>query len=259
MQAGAIHDADEIGVRSPDHTPVASLGPGETGYLIAGIKDVRRGPLRRDRHRRRARRPPSAARRLPRPEADGVLRPLPDRRRPVLRPARGAREAAASTTPATPTSPRRPARSASASAAASSACSTWRSSASASSASSTSTSSPPRRRWPTSCTRPTATVVEVDNPSELPPHGGDRAHRGAVAHVHDPHAEGLHGHDHGPLPDPAGRDEEARVPLARAGGAHLQGAAGRGRRRLLRPAEEPHPGLRQPRLRARRLRARPTW
>jgi len=41
MQAGATHDADEIGVRRPDHTPVASLGPGETGYLIAGIKDVR--------------------------------------------------------------------------------------------------------------------------------------------------------------------------------------------------------------------------
>ena len=41
MQAGATHDADEIGVRRPDHTPVATLGPGETGYLIAGIKDVR--------------------------------------------------------------------------------------------------------------------------------------------------------------------------------------------------------------------------
>jgi GTP-binding protein LepA len=41
MQAGATHEADEIGVRRPDHTPVASLGPGETGYLIAGIKDVR--------------------------------------------------------------------------------------------------------------------------------------------------------------------------------------------------------------------------
>ncbi len=41
MQANAIHDADEVGVRRPDHTPVASLGPGETGYLIAGIKDVR--------------------------------------------------------------------------------------------------------------------------------------------------------------------------------------------------------------------------
>ena len=41
MQANAVHDADEIGVRNPEHTPVKELGPGETGYLIAGIKDVR--------------------------------------------------------------------------------------------------------------------------------------------------------------------------------------------------------------------------
>jgi GTP-binding protein LepA len=40
MQAGAIHDAEEIGVRLPAATPVAALGPGEVGYLIAGIKDV---------------------------------------------------------------------------------------------------------------------------------------------------------------------------------------------------------------------------
>ena len=40
MQAGAVHDADEVGVRRPDNTPVGRLGPGETGYLIAGIKDV---------------------------------------------------------------------------------------------------------------------------------------------------------------------------------------------------------------------------
>src|SRR5687767_6039196 len=40
MQAGAVHDADEVGVRRPDNTPVDRLGPGETGYLIAGIKDV---------------------------------------------------------------------------------------------------------------------------------------------------------------------------------------------------------------------------
>jgi GTP-binding protein LepA len=31
---------EEIGVRLPVPTPVASLGPGEVGYLIAGIKDV---------------------------------------------------------------------------------------------------------------------------------------------------------------------------------------------------------------------------
>ncbi len=41
MQVGATYEADEIGVRRPAHTPVPSLGPGETGYLIAGIKDVR--------------------------------------------------------------------------------------------------------------------------------------------------------------------------------------------------------------------------
>jgi GTP-binding protein LepA len=40
MQANATHDADEVGVRRPAPTPVPSLGPGETGYLIAGIKDV---------------------------------------------------------------------------------------------------------------------------------------------------------------------------------------------------------------------------
>ncbi len=40
MQVGAVHDADEVGVRTPGNVPVAALGPGETGYLIAGIKDV---------------------------------------------------------------------------------------------------------------------------------------------------------------------------------------------------------------------------
>jgi GTP-binding protein LepA len=40
VQAKATHDAEEIGVRLPATTPVASLGPGEVGYLIAGIKDV---------------------------------------------------------------------------------------------------------------------------------------------------------------------------------------------------------------------------
>jgi GTP-binding protein LepA len=40
MQANAIHPADEIGVRRPEPLPVQTLGPGEVGYLIAGIKDV---------------------------------------------------------------------------------------------------------------------------------------------------------------------------------------------------------------------------
>ncbi|MGI8759326.1 MAG: translation elongation factor 4 [Acidimicrobiales bacterium] len=40
LQAEASHDADEVGIRSPIPTPVTSLGPGEVGYLVAGIKDV---------------------------------------------------------------------------------------------------------------------------------------------------------------------------------------------------------------------------
>ena len=40
MQAGSTYEALEVGVRLPDNTPVPSLGPGEVGYLIAGIKDV---------------------------------------------------------------------------------------------------------------------------------------------------------------------------------------------------------------------------
>ncbi len=40
MHAGVNHEAIEIGVRTPDNTVVNELGPGEVGYLIAGIKDV---------------------------------------------------------------------------------------------------------------------------------------------------------------------------------------------------------------------------
>ena len=44
MQTGNVHTADEIGVRTPDNLPVDALGPGEVGYLIAGIKDVGEAP-----------------------------------------------------------------------------------------------------------------------------------------------------------------------------------------------------------------------
>ena len=40
MQAGANHELEQIGIRTPDIIPTAQLGPGEVGYLIAGIKDV---------------------------------------------------------------------------------------------------------------------------------------------------------------------------------------------------------------------------
>ncbi len=40
MQVGANHEIEEIGARTPEPVPVDVLGPGEVGYLIAGIKDV---------------------------------------------------------------------------------------------------------------------------------------------------------------------------------------------------------------------------
>jgi len=40
MQAGTNHQLDEVGVWRPEMTPVRSLGPGEVGYVLAGVKDV---------------------------------------------------------------------------------------------------------------------------------------------------------------------------------------------------------------------------
>ncbi|HVM67096.1 MAG TPA: translation elongation factor 4 [Acidimicrobiales bacterium] len=54
MQAGVTHDVEEIGARTPAPVPVATLSPGEVGYLIAGIKDVgeaRSGETVTDAHR----------------------------------------------------------------------------------------------------------------------------------------------------------------------------------------------------------------
>ena len=40
MQTGATHGVQEVGVRTPSPTRVKELGPGEVGYLIAGVKDT---------------------------------------------------------------------------------------------------------------------------------------------------------------------------------------------------------------------------
>jgi len=40
MQADFTEEVEEIGIRAPIPTPVDELAPGEVGYLIAGIKDV---------------------------------------------------------------------------------------------------------------------------------------------------------------------------------------------------------------------------
>ena len=41
MSTKATHELLEVGVISPDPTPVESLGVGEVGYIISGVKDVR--------------------------------------------------------------------------------------------------------------------------------------------------------------------------------------------------------------------------
>ena len=40
MQAGENHEVEEIGIRTPDMITVTQLGPGEVGFIVAGIKDV---------------------------------------------------------------------------------------------------------------------------------------------------------------------------------------------------------------------------
>jgi len=40
MQANAVHDIEELGIRTPVTVETKALGPGEVGYLVAGIKDV---------------------------------------------------------------------------------------------------------------------------------------------------------------------------------------------------------------------------
>ncbi|WP_344309151.1 translation elongation factor 4 [Brevibacterium samyangense] len=45
ISTGAHHDLLEIGVSSPEPAPSKGLGPGEVGYLITGVKDVRQSKV----------------------------------------------------------------------------------------------------------------------------------------------------------------------------------------------------------------------
>ena len=45
MSTGATHELLEIGVISPEPKPADGLGPGEVGYLITGVKDVRQSKV----------------------------------------------------------------------------------------------------------------------------------------------------------------------------------------------------------------------
>ena len=45
MSTGRTHQADRVGVFTPKQTDKPTLGPGEVGYLIAGIKDIDGAPV----------------------------------------------------------------------------------------------------------------------------------------------------------------------------------------------------------------------
>ena len=45
MSTGAHHELLEIGVSSPEPHPTSGIGPGEVGYLITGVKDVRQSKV----------------------------------------------------------------------------------------------------------------------------------------------------------------------------------------------------------------------
>ena len=136
MSTQAVHETLELGVISPEPIPSDGLGAGEVGYLISGVKDVRQARVG-DTITTTTNKATRSAGRLRPPQADGLLRPLPGRRRRVPGAARSPGQAPAQRRgPGLRAGDVAP-RSASASAAASSACCTWRSSGSGSSASST--------------------------------------------------------------------------------------------------------------------------
>ena len=235
-----------------------SLGPGETGYLIAGIKDVRRGPLGRDRHRRR---PPAA-------ERPGRATATPSRWCSA--------GSTRSTATSSPTCGRR-----------------WRScgSTTRSFTYEPETSRRPRLRVPLRLPRP---APHGDRPRAARARVRPRPHRhGAVGRLPRAQDERRAGRGRQPVgparrrrdratsrsrasPSPSSRRPTTRArswTSARRGGARCskleylsperveliyQVPLAEVVHRLLRPAQEPHPGLRQPRLRARRLRSAPT-
>ena len=171
----------------PVPTPVASLGPGEVGYLIAGIKDVgeaRVGETVTD--GRAPGRRCSRATAIPKPMVFCGL--YPGRRRRVRRPARGAREAAAQRLVVhvrardvgrarlrVPVRLPRPAAHGD------------RARAARARVRPLARRDRAQRRVP-SRTLTTGGVEVVDNPSAMPPRNDDRGDRGAVRHRHDPHA-----------------------------------------------------------------------
>ncbi len=94
MSTGVVHEMLEVGVISPDPTP--SDGHRRRRGRLPHHRGEGRPPVARRRHGHlAAQRRHRAARRLPRPQADGLLRPLSARRLGLPRAARRPRQAAA--------------------------------------------------------------------------------------------------------------------------------------------------------------------
>ena len=235
---------------------MAELGPGEVGYLIAGIKDVgdaRSGETITTASKGSTQALPG----LPGPEADGVLRSLPDRRRRLREPPRVARQAQAQrffdqlharvVGSARLRVPMRVPRAAAHGDRQGAARARVR-------------SRPDRHR----------ALGRVPRHADRRHHDGrvqseraaaraeDRLHRGTGVPRVDHHAQGVHGQPDGAVPEPARRHEEDGVPVARARRVALRDPARRGGRRFLRPAQVAQPGVCLARLRARRLSSAPT-
>ena len=219
MQANAVHDIEEVGVRTPTALPVEQLGPRRGRLPHRRDQGRRRGPLRRDRHDGPARGHRGAGR-LPGPQAHGVLRPLPGGRGRAARPARRPREAQAQRRQLhlrarvlprpghrLPLRLPRPA------------------------------AHGDRARAPGARVRPLADRHGAERGLPGLPHRRQRArrrqpdraarrqphrpHRRADAHGDHHHAERVHRHGDGAVPEPPGRDDPDGVPLARAGRARL--------------------------------------
>ncbi len=82
MSTQAVHETLELGVISPEPIPSDGLAAGEVGYVISGVKDVRQARVG-DTITTTSNAGETSAGRLRPPQAHGLLRPLPGRRRRV--------------------------------------------------------------------------------------------------------------------------------------------------------------------------------
>ncbi len=210
MSTKAVHELLEIGVSSPEPTPSRGLGVGEVGYLITGVKDVRQSKVG-DTVTNAPEAVDGGPAGLHRPEADGVLGPVPDRRQRLPGAARCARQAQAVGCVAElragdlgrarlrlplriprPAAPR------------------------------------DRHRAPRARVRPRPDLdgtvgdlrghhrgqeaVHGHEPERVPVGHEDRARHRAHGARGDPRAEGLRRHDHGAVPDPARHPDRHGLP-----------------------------------------------